>query len=171
MTDELRSRLWAMEDAGSIRREMIAVLAQHGIHTSECKLTQFFKPALREEYEISKAAGAAGVLAKAVADSGDLAGGGQAVIGKAFFDMIRAAQNPDPELAQATLLNAAQVFAQMQKTAHDSATLGLKQQELQLAERRVAVIENKLAEAKQVVESQTLSAEQQRMRLKEIFQK
>jgi hypothetical protein len=169
MTDEIRAQLWAMEDAGTLRRDMVGYLRKHGITAAEPKLTEFFRPALREEYEIRKAAGAADVLARAVADSGDLAGGGQAAVGKAFFDLIRAAQNPDPNAAQATLLNAASVFAQMQKSAHDKATLALKERDTTVAERRVAVLEKKLAEAKGIMGDKSLTDAEKSNRMKEVF--
>lgn len=55
------------------------------------------------------------------------------------------------------------------KAAGDSRKLALKEKDLELAERRVALLEKKIADAKQVVAATTLTAEQQRARLKEIL--
>lgn len=171
MTPAIRAELWAMEDAGTKRKEMVAWLKRQGIKTSQPALTQFFKPVLAEEYEIRKASGTAQQLASAVAESGDLAGGGQAVVAKMFFDVIRAAGSPTTKESQDLLLNAASVFSQMQKAAYDQARLKLAQSDNELDQRKVALMEKKVAAAETVVADTALTAEQQAARIREIFQK
>jgi hypothetical protein len=169
MTEEIRRELWKMETAGVKRAEMVTFLAGHGIKTSEPKLCEFFKPVLAAEYEIRKSAVAADILARAVAESGDLAGGGQNVIGKAFFDALQGATDPHSKEGRALLLGASKHFSDMMKSRGDAAKLAQKERELDIAERRVVVLEKKIVEASAVCGDATLTPEQQAARLKEIL--
>jgi hypothetical protein len=132
MTEEIRRELWKMETAGVKRAEMVTFLAGHGIKTSEPKLCEFFKPVLAAEYEIRKSAVAADILARAVAESGDLAGGGQNVIGKAFFDALQGATDPHSKEGRALLLGASKHFSDMMKSRGDAAKLAHQSAKLKL---------------------------------------
>lgn len=173
---ELRRQIFAMEQEGVRRSEMLKLIKARGFQWSAGRLSEFFKPVNREAAELRKAAFAANQLADAAAEGGDLAGGGQAKIAKAFLDAITGAIDPTSPEGQALLLSAGGVFAQMQKATYDTARLKLdeekkkqKDKEIELVERRIAALEKKVADAKQVVAQSKLTAEEQRARLKEIL--
>lgn len=154
----------------------IAAVAQYcrsiGKPWAQSKISRFFtaarREALAEELEIRKDVERVKLLRQAYTDAG------MDIDDVTLFDALQktrealklAAADPGTEEGRKIILEFAQIGIAARRL-NLTGQLGNKQ--LELAERRVALLEAKLAEARSIVEETTLSAEEQRRRLREVF--